>query len=287
MKLCRFDENRLGLVDGDAALDVTAALEALPAHRYPLPRTDQLIENLAALRPKIEAAAKGAKRIPLSSVKLLSPVANPGKLVAAPVNYTAHFIEANTDPGVHHNKQVANIEQAGLFLKATSSLIGAGEPVVIARPERRNDHEIELAAIIGKPAKNVSKENALDFVAAYAIGLDMTVRGPEDRSFRKSPDTYSVLGPWLVTADEIADPHDLQMVLTVNGEPRQNANTRDLLLNVKDLIAWASSFYTLQPGDVIYTGTPEGVGPVGPGDVIDARIDGIGAMQVKVQGAQG
>ena len=285
MKICRFDDDRLGLVEGDVVLDVTAALEALPAYRYPLPRTDPLIENLAMLRPKIEAAAKGAKRIPLASVKLLSPVANPGKLVAAPVNYKAHLEEASTDPGIHHNKQVAQIQQVGVFLKATSSLVGPSAPIVIARPERRNDHEIELAAIIGKPAKNVSKESALDYVAGYCIGLDMTVRGPEERSMRKSPDSYSVLGPWLVTADELPDPSGLQLVLTVNGEPRQNANTRDLILDVRDLIAWASSFYTLQPGDVFYTGTPEGVGPVQPGDVIDARIDKIGAMQVHIRGA--
>jgi 2-keto-4-pentenoate hydratase/2-oxohepta-3-ene-1,7-dioic acid hydratase in catechol pathway len=157
--------------------------------------------------------------------------------------------------------------------------------VTIVHHDRRNDHEIELVAIIGKPARNVSKEAALDHVAAYCIGLDMTLRGPEERSLRKSLDTYTVLGPWFVTADEIPDPHNLQLVLTVNGEPRQNANTRDLILNLRDLISWASTFYTLHPGDVLMTGTPEGVGRVVPGDTIDARIDGIGAMQVKVRAA--
>ena len=285
MRICRFNDDRLGIAEDDHIIDVTSVLDGLPSHRYPLPRVDPLIAHLAALRPKLEAAARGGARTPVASAKLLSPVANPGKLVAAPVNYKKHLEEASTDPEIHHNKQVAQIQQVGVFLKATSSLIGAGEPVTIAFPEKRNDHEVELVAIIGKPCKNVSKEQALDYVAGYAIGLDMTVRGPEERSMRKSPDSYSVLGPWLVTSDELPDPSGLQMTLTINGELRQSANTRDLILHVRDLIAWASSFYTLQPGDVFYTGTPEGVGPVKAGDVIDAQIEKIGAMQVHVRGA--
>ena len=157
--------------------------------------------------------------------------------------------------------------------------------MVINHADRRNDHEIELVAVIGKPARNVSVENALDYVAGYCIGLDMTVRGPEERSMRKSIDTYTVLGPWLTTADEIGDPHSLQLVLTVNGQPRQNNNTGNLLIKVRELIAWASTYYTLQPGDVFMTGTPDGVGPVVPGDTIDARIDKLGAISVKVRAA--
>jgi len=110
----------------------------------------------------------------------------------------------------------------------------------------------------------------------------MTVRGPEERSLRKSVDTYSVLGPWMVTSDELKDPTNLGFELTVNGETRQKANTRDLVLGVAELIEYASAFYTLNPGDVIYTGTPEGVGPVVPGDTIVAQFDQIGTMQVAV-----
>jgi 2-keto-4-pentenoate hydratase/2-oxohepta-3-ene-1,7-dioic acid hydratase in catechol pathway len=122
----------------------------------------------------------------------------------------------------------------------------------------------------------------LKYVAGYAVSLDMTVRGSEDRSFRKSLDTYSVLGPWLVTPDEVPDPGVLDLWLTVNGSARQRTNTRHLIFDVPRLIEYASSFYTLLPGDIIMTGTPEGVGPVEDGDVIDVGIESIGSMQVKV-----
>ena len=285
MKICRFDDNRLGLVQGDSVLDVTAALDALPAYRYPLPRTDQLIEHLEMLKPHILAAAKGAKSLPLDQLKLLPPVANPGKIVAAPVNYKAHLEESRNDVEINFNRKVIEIQTIGLFLKATSSIVGASEGVAVSMPERRNDHEIELVAIIGKPARNVSKEDALDYVAAYCIGLDMTIRGQEERSMRKSLDTFTVLGPWMVTADEVGEPNTQQMVLTVNDEPRQNANTGDLIMNVRDLISWASTFYTLQPGDILMTGTPDGVNRVVPGDTIHATIEKIGGMKVKVRAA--
>ena len=283
MKLCRFNDNRLGLVEGDHLLDVTSALDALPAYKYPLPRADQLIENLDMLRPKILDAAKSAKKVALAGATLLPPIANPGKIVAAPVNYQAHFDEAEFDPEIRHGKEIVKIQTIGLFLKATSSIVGASHGVELVHLDRRNDHEIELVAIIGKSARNVTKENALDHVAAYCIGLDMTVRGPEERSMRKSIDTFTVLGPWMVTADEIGDPHNLDLVLTVNGQPRQNNNTKNLIVKVRELIAWASIYYTLRPGDVFMTGTPDGVGPVVPGDVIDARIDKLGSMKVEVR----
>jgi 2-keto-4-pentenoate hydratase/2-oxohepta-3-ene-1,7-dioic acid hydratase in catechol pathway len=120
-------------------------------------------------------------------------------------------------------------------------------------------------------------------VAAYSIGLDMTIRGPEERSFRKSGDSYTVLGPWLVTADEIPDIADLELQITVNGELRQKANTGQLIIDTPGLIEFASSFYTLYPGDILLTGTPEGVGPVRPGDAMCARIGGIGEMTVQVR----
>lgn len=283
MKLCRFNDNRLGLVEGNSVKDVTAALATLPAARYPLPTYDLLVANLATLRPAIETAAKSAKSVPLGECKLLSPIANPGKIVAAPVNYKKHLDEARADPQIHHQNQVAEIQRVGLFLKATSSLVGPSEGVAIRHPDRRTDHEIELAAIIGTKADRVTRERALDHVAGYCIGLDITVRGPEERSLRKSIDGYSVLGPYLVTASDVKDPSNLDLLLSVNGETRQQANTRDLIIGIADLIVFASSFYTLMPGDVIMTGTPEGVGPIKPGDVIDASISELGTMQVKVR----
>jgi len=151
--------------------------------------------------------------------------------------------------------------------------------------ERRTDHEVELAVVIGHVADRVPRSEALRYVAGYTIGLDITLRGPEERSLRKSIDTYCVLGPWLVTADEVPDPSALALELRVNGEVRQAARTRDLIIDVPGLIELASSFYTLAPGDVLLTGTPEGVGPIVPGDRLTATIDGIGTMEVAVSAA--
>jgi 2-keto-4-pentenoate hydratase/2-oxohepta-3-ene-1,7-dioic acid hydratase in catechol pathway len=198
------------------------------------------------------------------------------------VNYAKHLQEALADKGIHHGNLVNEIHKAGMFLKATSAVVGPGEGVKLVHTDRRNDHEVELALVIGRTAKNVSAAAALDYIAGYCIGLDMTIRGPEERSLRKSPDSYCVLGPWLATPDEVGDPGSLQVSITVNGEPRQDASTSDLILGVGELIAWGSSFYTLHPGDVILTGTPQGVGPVRRGDTMHARIERIGAMQVRV-----
>jgi 2,4-diketo-3-deoxy-L-fuconate hydrolase len=171
----------------------------------------------------------------------------------------------------------------GLFLKAPSSVIGPSEAIMIRHPERRTDHEIELAVVIGKRADRVPPHRAFEYVAGYCIGLDITVRGPEERSLRKSIDTYTVLGPWLVTTDELTDPSQLSLKLWVNDELRQNANTRDLIIDVPGLIAFGTQFYSLMPGDVLLTGTPEGVGPISPGDVLRSEIAGIGEMTTLVQ----
>lgn len=283
MKICRFDEDRLGIVEGDKVRDVTDALGCLPAFSYPVPRHDAMIAQWPQVRTAIEARDSGAVR-PLDEVTLLSPVANPGKLVAAPVNYQAHLDEVIADEETFARAHVRKIQETGLFLKATSSLIGAGEPIVIHHPDRRTDHEIELAVIIGRTCRDVTRETALSYIAGYAMGLDITIRGPEERSLRKSLDSYSVLGPWLVTADEFGDPAGHELLLSVNGEVRQRANTSNLIMDVPALIAFASSFYTLHPGDVIYTGTPDGVGPIVPGDTIAASITGIGDMRVGVIG---
>ncbi len=285
MQLCRFNDDRLGLVQGDEVLDVTDALQVLPACRYPLPRHDLLVAHLDAVRAEVtRLAARGDRtRHRLDGLTLLSPVANPGKVVAAPVNYLKHLEEARGDAGIHHQNQVGEIQRVGLFLKATSSVVGASAGVAIARPDRRNDHEVELVAVIGKPGRHIPAAQALSHVAGYCVGLDMTVRGPEERSLRKSPDGYTVLGPWLTTADEVADLHDLELLIEVNGEVRQRANTRDLVLGVAALIEFASAFYTLEPGDLLMTGTPEGVSQVFPGDRMVAQITGLGRMTVDVR----
>ena len=288
MRLCRFDEGRLGVVEGEHVRDVTAALEVLPSYRYPLPGHDVVIANLDKVVARARAIVAEAPAFPLRAVRLLSPLANPGKIVAAPVNYNRHLDEVRGDAALHHNNagHTLTIHAAGLFLKATSSLVGPGEGVVVRRDDRRTDHEVELAFVIGRTANRVSAADALQYVAGYAIGLDITIRGSEDRSFRKSADTYTVLGPWLVTADEIPDPGLLDLQLELNGELRQQSNTKYLILGVAQLIELASSFYTLHPGDIVLTGTPEGVSPIAPGDRVVATIERIGTMEVSVHAAE-
>lgn len=285
MRVCRFAPERVGLVRGDRVYDVTDFVASLGSFSYPLPRHDVLIANIGRLHEMQDELIAQAPSLPLDQIELLSPVANPGKLVAAPVNYQAHLDEAIAEPETFAAAHVRRIQETGLFLKATSSLVGASEGVALRFPDRRNDHEIELAVVVGKRVSEATMETALDCIAGYTIGLDMTVRGPEERSLRKSIDSYSVLGPWLVTPDEIPEPGNLGFALTVNGESRQAANTKDLVLGIRELICMASSFYTLEPGDVIFTGTPEGVGQVHPGDVMHARIDLIGSMTVAVKAA--
>ena len=285
MRFCRFNDNRLGLVEGSSVRDVTAALDVLPAARYPYPTHDVFIAHLDEVAARAKALAASAPLLALDGLKLLSPVANPGKLVAAPVNYEKHLAEVKSDASLHQNtaSHTMTIHKAGVFLKATSSLAGPGEGVALRVPDRRTDHEVELAFVIGRTASRVPRTEALRYVAGYAIGLDISIRGTEDKSFRKSADTYSVLGPWLVTADEIADPGVLDLELRVNGERRQHANTSEMTLGVAALIEMASSFYTLYPGDVVFTGTPAGVSPIDPGDEIVATIQGIGSMRVAVR----
>jgi 2-keto-4-pentenoate hydratase/2-oxohepta-3-ene-1,7-dioic acid hydratase in catechol pathway len=285
MRLCRFDDNRLGVVDGPIIRDVTAALDVLPRQGYPFPAHDILVEHLDRVGDRARALLPNARTLAVDAVTLLSPIANPGKVVAAPVNYEKHRVEATKDPALHGNNpgSAFNIHSAGLFLKSTSSLVGPGHGVAIRRLDRRTDHEVELVIVIGKRADRVARQDAMAHVAGYAIGLDISIRGSEDRSFRKSPDTYTVLGPWLVTADEIPNPGDLDLQISVNGDVRQQSNTRHMILGVAELIEMASSMYTLHPGDLIFTGTPEGVSPIHPGDSIVATITHIGTMAVAVR----
>ncbi len=283
MRICRFDQNQLGIVEGDEIIDVTPALDAIPPMRYPAPLGDQLVVHFAGVVARATTLKAAAPRVKLAAVKLLSPVGNPTKIVNAPINYVKHITESNADPGIKHGRaNITHISDWGLFLKATSSLVGFGDEVRLLYPDRRNDHELELAIVIGKQGRNIREADARGHIFGYSLGLDMTTRGKELLSWRKSADTYAVLGPWLTTADEIADPNALDLELKVNGETRQKANTRDLVYNVDKLIAWASEKYTLYPGDIILTGTPEGVGPVVPGDVMHCYIQGVGTGEMRV-----
>ncbi|HZF79453.1 MAG TPA: fumarylacetoacetate hydrolase family protein [Rubrivivax sp.] len=279
MRLCRFSPERLGVVLGDEVADITVALQGLPSAAV---AGDPLCTNLAAVVRRAHELLPSAPRLPLAGLQLLSPVERPSKILGAPINYRDHIAESRVDDGIAHGRKVTAITDWGLFLKAPSSLIGFGQEVRLRFPERRNDHECELTVVIGQTCSQVKAAQAMAFVCGYAIGLDMTLRGPEFQCWRKSIDTYSVLGPWLVTADEVPHPENLELELLVNNELRQRANTRDLILDIPELIEFASSMYTLYPGDLIMTGTPAGVGPVKPGDKMQVRIEGVGHGTVSV-----
>jgi len=288
MKLCRYDDDRLGVVRGDMVHDVTAAQTEIRASAPYAMKGDAVVAALPQWRERMERMADKAPGKPIASLKLLPPVARPSKLSCAPTNYQAHIAEmekAAAQPGSQIVRaQSAKILEAGMFLKANSALVGPAEGIPLRFPDRRNDHEVELVMVIGKSGSDISQSRALDHVAGYCLGLDMTVRGREDRSFRKSVDGYAVLGPWMVTADEIPDPDALPISLTVNGEMRQNSNTSQLIYSCRRLIEFASEFYTLNPGDLVYTGTPDGVSPVKPGDVIVCRSAPVlGELTIKVR----
>ena len=286
MKLCRFDDDRLGVVIGDKVHDVTAAQTEIRASTPYTAKVDPVVAALPAWRARLEKLAAAAPGKPISQVKLLSPVARPPKILAAPTNYAKHVDEMqkfrDTVPGLARFSP--DIEKAGIFLKSNTSLVGPSEGIPMRFPDRRNDHEVELVVIIGKQGSDIPRANAYEHIACYCLGLDMTARGQEDRSFRKSIDGYSVLGPWMVTADEIPNPADVPLTLHVNDEKRQDSNTSFLIFDIPRLIEFASKFYTLYPGDVYYTGTPEGVGPVKPGDWIRCRSAPVlGELRIQVR----
>ncbi len=200
-------------------------------------------------------------------------IPDPAKIVAAPVNYVDHQQEMNED---YH------IDSLGIFLKATSSVTGAGGTVVLPYTDRRFDQEGELAVVIGRPARFVSPEDAMSHIAGFTCLLDITMRGGEDRSTRKSFDTFTPVGPWLVTPDEVGDPGELTLECSVNGVLRQRASISDLIWSIPRLVSYASSVMTLLPGDVVTSGTPAGVGVLEDGDTIEVVIDRVGRLAVSV-----
>jgi len=283
MKLCWFNDNRFGVVQGDKILDVTQALDSINLNTYPQRTGDPVVANLDTLKPVIEKLLPAAQVTPVSESVLLSPVAGPTKIIGTPANYLKHVEEAEAATEVFTNRYTGSIMEQGLFLKAVSALVGPSAGIKIRFPDRLTHHEMELGVVIGKEGSEIAEADAMDYIAGYAIALDITVRGPEDRSFRKSIDNYAVLGPWLVTADEIADPGNLAFSLEVNGEEKQASNTRYMILDIAKQIAWASQFYTLMPGDIIMTGTCEGVGAIKPGDVLHGSFEQIGEIDVLVR----
>ncbi|QYN25869.1 fumarylacetoacetate hydrolase family protein [Amycolatopsis sp. DSM 110486] len=219
-----------------------------------------------------------ANSVPLADVSLEAPVPDPSKIVAAPVNYRDHKSEMELK---------VDISDLAVFLKAPSSIIAHGGVVRLPYADRRVDQEGELAAVIGKQARNVSEAEALDHVVAYTGLLDITMRGGEDRSTRKSFDTFTPLGPWLVTTDEADAADAIDLDCTVGGEHRQSSNTRHLIWGVAKLVSYISTVMTLEVGDVIATGTPSGVGPLTAGDKVSVTLSSIGTLTVTVAGSDG
>lgn len=218
----------------------------------------------------------GLPTVRLDDVVFEAIVPDPTKVIAAPVNYLDHQEEMSENYG---------IEALGIFLKAPSSVIGHGGIVRLPYTDRRFDQEGELAVVIGRTTRFVPVAEALDAVAGYTCCLDITMRGGEDRSTRKSFETFTPVGPFLVTADEAGDVSALQLQTTVSGELRQDADISDLIWDVPRLVSYASSVMTLHPGDIVTTGTPAGIGQIKDGDSISVRIDRVGELSVSVSDA--
>ena len=281
MKLCRFNDDRLGVIAGDDVLDVTAALEILPAARWPFPAGDALCTHWATVRPAIEAALETAPRLALADVTLKSPIANPTKIIGIARN-RKNLETENLDFVSPESNARKDSDPIFMFIKANSAQAGVSDGVVLRFTDRRNDPEAELSIVIGKQGTDIAYKDALDYVFGYTIGLDMTLRGKESASSRKSIDTYALTGPCVTTVDEIPDPDSLGFSLSINGKLIQRSNTSELAFDIRSLIAHASTFYTLHPGDIIMAGTPVGFEPVHAGDTMDVTFDGIGSMSVAI-----
>ena len=279
MRLVRFNGGRLGVVRDNVVVDVGDVAGA-GRDEWPPVEMLRLIARFDTLRAALEEAGRTRDGVPLEEARLEAPLVFPGKIIAAPLNYRRHIEEMR--PLV--SRELHAIERHGVFLKAPSSIVGPGATIELPYPERRTDHEVELGVVIGRTARNVAASEAVRHVFGYTGVLDITVRGDEDRSTRKSFDGFTPVGPWLVTADEVTDPGALRLRLWLNGELRQDGNTSDMIWGIPRLIEYASRVMTLHPGDLIATGTPEGVSPLAPGDEIRVEIERVGGVTVHVAG---
>ena len=244
--------------------------------------------GLARLADWLDQNRESAPTMQASEVTLAPAVARPSKLLCIGLNYAAHAAEGGVDPPA----------EPVLFSKATSAWSGPNDDLLIPRESEKTDWEVELAFVIGKHAKYVAEEDAMDYIAGFAVHNDYSERawqleGTGQWVKGKSADTYAPFGPYLATTDEIADPGNLHLWLKRNGEMMQDSNTNDLIFNIPHLVSYVSRFMSLLPGDVISTGTPAGVGLgfkppvfVQPGDVFELGVDGLGTQrQVAVKEA--
>ena len=284
MRLARFDadgEPRIGAVKDDGIVDLVAAGSRWTTIRAIAGGGEVAVTELAAL---VERAAPTHK---LTDVRLLAPVERPGKYLAIGMNYAKHLEEAD-------KLGVARAKHQTWFNKQTTCVSGPYDDIEPGVTEKL-DYEVELVAVIGAPAKGVSEADAKAHVFGYTVGNDVSARDWQFHTptftMGKSFDTHGPIGPWIVTADEIADPHALALRCYVNGELRQQSDTSQMVNNLWAQIGYLSTAFTLETGDLIATGTPEGVGvgmepPVflQPGDVVRCEIDGIGAIENRVAG---
>lgn len=275
MKLGFFDDYRLGVVNGDAIVDVMSAVADVP-RLGPGDLINGVIARFSELRPAIEAAAKTGKQIPLASVRLRPPLPKPVTIDCMAVNYM--------EDGTRDAPAPINA-----FHKSPSAIIGPGDTMVLPdAPATVFEGEAEVAVVIGKRASNVKAADAMQYVFGYMNFIDGSARGlpPAGNVFfqMKSRDTFAPIGPWIVTADEIPNPQNLQVRLWNNGVLRQNFNTSDMAHDIKRCIEWATSIHTLEPGDILATGTNHrGLHPFQNGDRIEIETEGLGRLSFGVR----
>lgn len=291
MKICHFNRNEAGVVEGDKVYPIGDALVKGKFVRDGYTMVD-VVTALANERGAMEIArnaAKTAAPVPLASAKLLAPITNPPSLWAAAANYRAHQAEMKIKMGSADRAELSKDElMAEFFLKPTSSIIGPGDTVILPKVSKDVDFECELCAVIGKKARKVSEERALDYVFGYTICWDLSQRDPwgrgrhNTRNIRKGFDTFSALGPWIVTKDEIDEPQNLSINVEQNGKPAMTAHTSDMICGIREHIRFLTSCLTLRPGDLITTGTPAGVKKLSDGDHLKGTIEKIGSMELEV-----
>ncbi len=284
MRLVVYDDWRVGVLEPDGIHEVDSLIPG-PWRRTPR-AMNWLVEHFDGTRGRIERRAREVAPIGPDGVRLRAPVPVLMHLLAAPSNNARHIDEMRSGAGETGPPETPR--ELGFFLEAPGSICGAGDAIELpALPGRRFDHECELALVVGREARAVRAARALDHVFGYTCLLDITMRRSadrnEERSMRKSFATFTPVGPVLVTADEIPDPGQVGLRLWVDGELRQDASTRDLLVGVPELIEIASHVLPLQPGDLYTTGSPSGVGPIVPGNTVEAAMDHVGRMRLPVR----
>jgi 2-keto-4-pentenoate hydratase/2-oxohepta-3-ene-1,7-dioic acid hydratase in catechol pathway len=292
MKICHYNNNQAGVVVNDKVINFGDALiqAGLARQGYTmLEIIDALANNPAAMQIARDAA-NGSGGIDLSSVKLLAPIQNPGSLWAAAANYYAHRAEMVERMGSADKKIVNKYDlMAEFFLKTTSSIIGPGDTIVLPKISKLVDFECELCAVIGKRARKVTEAQSLEHVFGYMICWDISQRDPwgkgmhNTRNIRKGFDTFSALGPWIVTRDEIDEPQNLSIKVLQNGKEAMTAHTSDMICGLREHIRFLSSNLTLRTGDLITTGTPAGVSKLHDGDRLHGTIEKIGSMELFVK----